>query len=168
MIPNQFSWQNTNDWKDLNSKFVLMVWRDYVLTGKKDQPFLKYTWPAVQEAMQYLQHYDRNGDGIPKTTVIPTRLTTSGLCAGRVRIAGGCGSPHCALRRRWHVPWDKSPPRLPTILNSKSSGQLCQQAVEWRILPLRHRQRLQRRYPSRPTSWPVVRELDRTWRSGSP
>jgi len=52
--PNQFSWQNTSDWKDLNSKFVLMVYRDYVFTGKKDQTFLRYTWPAVQEALEHL------------------------------------------------------------------------------------------------------------------
>ncbi|HEV1993106.1 MAG TPA: GH116 family glycosyl-hydrolase, partial [Candidatus Acidoferrum sp.] len=30
---NQFSWQDTNGWKDLNPKFVLMVYRDFVLTG---------------------------------------------------------------------------------------------------------------------------------------
>jgi len=34
---NQFSWQDTNGWKDLNSKFVLMIYRDYVLTGSKDK-----------------------------------------------------------------------------------------------------------------------------------
>ena len=43
MLPNQFSWQNTNDWKDLNSKFVLMIYRDYVFTGKKDTAFLRDT-----------------------------------------------------------------------------------------------------------------------------
>src|SRR5207237_859970 len=61
-VPNQFSWQNTNDWKDLNSKFVLMVWRDYVLTGRKDARFLKYTWPAVEQAIEHLQQYDWNGE----------------------------------------------------------------------------------------------------------
>jgi len=51
---NQFSWQDTNGWKDLNSKFVLMIYRDYVLTGSKDKEFLRYTWPAIQEALVYL------------------------------------------------------------------------------------------------------------------
>ena len=37
---NAFGWQNTNDWKDLNSKFVLMIYRDWVFTGKKDKAFL--------------------------------------------------------------------------------------------------------------------------------
>jgi non-lysosomal glucosylceramidase len=69
--PNQFSWQNTNDWKDLNSKFVLMVYRDYVFTGKKDQTFLRYTWPAVQEALEHLRQYDRDGDGVPENDGYP-------------------------------------------------------------------------------------------------
>ena len=46
---NQFSWQDTNGWKDLNPKFVLMIYRDFVLTGRKDKAFLRDTWPAVQE-----------------------------------------------------------------------------------------------------------------------
>jgi non-lysosomal glucosylceramidase len=45
--PNQFNWQNTSDWKDLNSKFVLMVYRDYVFGGNKDIAFLRDTWPAA-------------------------------------------------------------------------------------------------------------------------
>ena len=36
---NQPGWQDTNDWKDLNSKFVLMVYRDYVFTGGRTQRF---------------------------------------------------------------------------------------------------------------------------------
>src|SRR5260370_772723 len=47
---NQFSWQDTNGWKDLNPKFVLMIYRDFVFTGRKDITFLRYTWPAVKEA----------------------------------------------------------------------------------------------------------------------
>ena len=36
---NEPGWQDTNDWKDLNCKFVLMVYRDYVLTGSTTPPF---------------------------------------------------------------------------------------------------------------------------------
>ncbi len=49
---NQFSWQDTNGWKDLNPKFVLMIYRDFVLTGAKDKDFLRTTWPAVQESIE--------------------------------------------------------------------------------------------------------------------
>src|SRR5215469_11965056 len=52
---NQFSWQDTNGWKDLNPKFVLMVYRDFVLTGAKDKEFLRDNWSAIQESIAYLR-----------------------------------------------------------------------------------------------------------------
>ena len=87
--PNQFSWQNTNDWKDLNSKFVLMVYRDYVFTGKKDIPFLRYTWPAVQEALDQLRQYDRNGDGIPENDGYPDQTYDVWVVRGESAYCGG-------------------------------------------------------------------------------
>jgi len=88
-VPNQFSWQNTNDWKDLNSKFVLMVWRDYVLTGRKDARFLKYTWPAVEQAIEHLQQYDRNGDGIPENDGYPDQTYDEWVVRGESAYCGG-------------------------------------------------------------------------------
>src|SRR5580692_1566193 len=68
---NQYNWQNTNDWKDLNSKYVLLVWRDFALTGHRDLPFLRENWIAVQEAMDYLMKFDHDGDGIPDNEGFP-------------------------------------------------------------------------------------------------
>ena len=87
--PNQFSWQNTNDWKDLNSKFVLMVYRDYVFTGKKDQAFLRYTWPAVQEALEHLRQYDRDGDGVPENDGYPDQTYDEWIVTGESAYCGG-------------------------------------------------------------------------------
>jgi non-lysosomal glucosylceramidase len=87
--PNQFSWQNTNDWKDLNSKFVLMVYRDYVFTGKKDQAFLRYTWPAVQEALEHLRQYDRDGDGVPENDGYPDQTYDEWIVKGESAYCGG-------------------------------------------------------------------------------
>jgi non-lysosomal glucosylceramidase len=67
---NQFSWQDTNGWKDLNSKFVLQVYRDFVLTGRKDTAFLRSTWPAVKEAISYLRQFD-HGSGVPENGGYP-------------------------------------------------------------------------------------------------
>ena len=86
--PNQFSWQNTNDWKDLNSKFVLMVYRDYVFTGKKDQTFLRYTWPAVQEALEHLRQYDRDGDGVPENDGYPDQTYDEWVVTGESAYCG--------------------------------------------------------------------------------
>jgi non-lysosomal glucosylceramidase len=68
---NQFSWQDTNGWKDLNPKFVLMIYRDFVLTGRKDTAFLRDTWPAVQEAIAYLHKYVHDADGLPENEGYP-------------------------------------------------------------------------------------------------
>ncbi len=62
--PNAYSWRDINIWKDLNSKFVLQVWRDVLLVPAPD--LARDTWPAVVQAMDYLDEYDRDGDGLPE------------------------------------------------------------------------------------------------------
>jgi non-lysosomal glucosylceramidase len=85
---NEPGWQDTNDWKDLNSKFVLMVYRDYVLTGKTDKEFLREMWPAVQAAMTYLQQFDRGG-GIPENSGYPDQTYDSWIVRGVSAYCGG-------------------------------------------------------------------------------
>jgi non-lysosomal glucosylceramidase len=86
---NQFSWQNTTDWKDLNSKFVLMIWRDYVFSGKKDTAFLQDTWPTVQESLEYLRKYDHDGDGIPENDGFPDQTYDVWVVRGESAYCGG-------------------------------------------------------------------------------
>ncbi|HUO59792.1 MAG TPA: non-lysosomal glucosylceramidase [Candidatus Acidoferrales bacterium] len=86
---NQFSWQNTNRWKDLNSKFVLMVYRDYALTGKKDVAFLEQTWPAVQQALQYLEQFDTDHSGLPKNEAYPDQTYDEWTVKGNSAYCGG-------------------------------------------------------------------------------
>jgi len=86
---NSFGWQNTNDWKDLNSKFALMVWRDYVFSGRKDLAFLRSTWPAVQEALQHLQQYDHVGDGLPQNDDYPDQTYDVWIVHGESAYCGG-------------------------------------------------------------------------------
>jgi len=93
---NQFGWQDTNGWKDLNSKFVLMVYRDFVWTGRKDLGFLRYTWPAVQEAIAYLRQYDRNGDGLPENDGYPDQTYDVWVVRGE---SAYCGSLWLAALR---------------------------------------------------------------------
>ena len=68
---NQYNWQNVTVWKDLNSKFVLQVYRDFALTGEIDLGFLRYCWPAVKAALDYLKKFDTQGDGLPQNEGIP-------------------------------------------------------------------------------------------------
>ena len=86
---NQFSWQDTNGWKDLNPKFVLMIYRDFVFTGRKDITFLRYTWPAVKEALEYLQKYARMGDGIPQNDGYPDQTYDEWVVRGESAYCGG-------------------------------------------------------------------------------
>ena len=86
---NQFGWQDTNGWKDLNSKYVLMVYRDFVLTGKTDTEFLKYNWPAVQESLQRLRAYDLDGDGVPESDGYPDQTYDEWVVRGESAYAGG-------------------------------------------------------------------------------
>ncbi|HYL85682.1 MAG TPA: non-lysosomal glucosylceramidase [Candidatus Angelobacter sp.] len=85
---NQFSWQDTNGWKDLNPKFVLMVYRDFVLTGAKDKEFLRATWPAVQESLAYLRKYDTDGDGVPENGGYPDQTYDTWVVRGESAYSG--------------------------------------------------------------------------------
>jgi non-lysosomal glucosylceramidase len=85
---NEPGWQDTNDWKDLNSKFVLMVYRDYVLTGRKDQAFLRETWPAVKDAIEYLRQFD-HGSGIPENSGYPDQTYDDWVVSGVSAYSGG-------------------------------------------------------------------------------
>jgi non-lysosomal glucosylceramidase len=92
---NEPGWQDTNDWKDLNSKFVLMVYRDYVLTGRKDTVFLREMWPAMKEAITYLQQFD-HGSGIPENSGYPDQTYDSWTVRG---VSAYCGSLWLAALR---------------------------------------------------------------------
>jgi non-lysosomal glucosylceramidase len=92
---NEPGWQDTNDWKDLNSKFVLMVYRDYIFAGKKDIAFLREMWPAMKEAITYLQQFDRGG-GIPENSGYPDQTYDSWVVNG---ISAYCGNLWLAALR---------------------------------------------------------------------
>jgi non-lysosomal glucosylceramidase len=93
---NQFSWQDTNGWKDLNPKFVLMVYRDFVFTGNKDIKFLRYTWPAVTEALAYVEKFASTGDGIPQNDGYPDQTYDEWVVRGE---SAYCGSLWLAALR---------------------------------------------------------------------
>jgi non-lysosomal glucosylceramidase len=85
---NQPGWQDTNDWKDLNSKFVLMIYRDYIFTGRHDKAFLEKTWPAVKDAIAYLRQFDHGG-GIPENGGYPDQTYDSWVVRGVSAYSGG-------------------------------------------------------------------------------
>ncbi len=50
-------------WKDLNPKFVLMAYRDYLWSG--DVRFLRRIYPHAKKAMRWSMDTDRDGNGLP-------------------------------------------------------------------------------------------------------
>uniref|UniRef100_A0A4W4EJD8 Non-lysosomal glucosylceramidase n=1 Tax=Electrophorus electricus TaxID=8005 RepID=A0A4W4EJD8_ELEEL len=59
---NAYMIHDTADWKDLNLKFVLHVYRDYHLT--QDTQYLKDMWPICQAVMKTEMKFDKDGDGL--------------------------------------------------------------------------------------------------------
>lgn len=86
---NQYNYQDVSNWRDLNSKYVLMVWRDYALSGGKDTAFLQYTWKAVKQAMEHLRQYDTDGDGLIKNGGFPDQTYDNWVARGESSYSGG-------------------------------------------------------------------------------
>ena len=74
---NAYAHRNVNFWKDLNTKYVLLVYRNYYLDHKKDKELLHRHWNSCVEAMHYLQQFDTNGDFIPENSGFPDQTYDS-------------------------------------------------------------------------------------------
>jgi non-lysosomal glucosylceramidase len=85
---NAYTYRDSTMWKDLNSKLVLMVYRDWALTGKTDASFLGYCWPAVQAAMAKVKSQDADNDGLPDSNGIDQTYDDMGL-QGDTAYCGG-------------------------------------------------------------------------------
>jgi non-lysosomal glucosylceramidase len=85
---NQYNYQDVSNWRDLNSKYVLMIWRDYALTGAKDEEFLRYSWPAVKQAMEHLKQYDTDGDGLIENGGFPDQTYDDWIASGESAYTG--------------------------------------------------------------------------------
>jgi non-lysosomal glucosylceramidase len=86
---NQYNYQDVSNWRDLNSKYVLMIWRDYAWSGGHDDAFLHYTWKAVQQAMEHLGQYDSDGDGLIENGGFPDQTYDNWVARGESAYSGG-------------------------------------------------------------------------------
>jgi non-lysosomal glucosylceramidase len=86
-LPNAFTWQDVNGWKDLNAKFVLRLYRDAVLLDQPD--LITELWPMAVIAMDYLAAMDENGDGIPENDGIPDQTYDTWPATGVSAYSGG-------------------------------------------------------------------------------
>jgi non-lysosomal glucosylceramidase len=86
---NYTSYQDCNLWKDLPSDFVLLVYRDFLLTGADDLEFLATCWPAIPAALNYLKTFDLDGDGIPENSGAPDQTFDDWRLQGISAYCGG-------------------------------------------------------------------------------
>lgn len=83
---NAYNIHDTSRWKDLNPKFVLQVYRDFAATG--DMTFGRDVWPAVRAAMEYMEQFDRDGDGLIENDGFPDQTYDTWTVHG---ISAYCG-----------------------------------------------------------------------------
>jgi non-lysosomal glucosylceramidase len=84
---NAYSWRDINIWKDLNSKFVLQVYRDYKFMN--DLSLLDYCWPAVTASLDYLHKFDTNGNHLPDHAGLPDQTYDNWTMTGDSAYTGG-------------------------------------------------------------------------------
>ncbi|KAA8546212.1 hypothetical protein F0562_003049 [Nyssa sinensis] len=84
---NAYNFFNTDRWKDLNSKFVLQVYRDVVATGDKN--FARAVWPSVYTAMTYMDQFDKDGDGMIENEGFPDQTYDTWIVTGVSAYCGG-------------------------------------------------------------------------------
>jgi non-lysosomal glucosylceramidase len=83
---NLYHFQDVNIWKDLNSKFVLLVWQAFALLG--DDKLVEDSWPAVVQALRFLAAFDRDGDGLLEHDGVPDQTYDSWLMLGPSAYGG--------------------------------------------------------------------------------
>jgi non-lysosomal glucosylceramidase len=111
VVPNSYTYRDSTIWKDLNSDFVLCVFRE----GRRmDRDWRMARFPAVRAAIDHLQQFDRDGDGLIENDGTPDQtfdnipmtgpssycggLWITALLAGAKLAAEACET---ALAREW-------------------------------------------------------------------
>ncbi|KAL3634379.1 hypothetical protein CASFOL_021433 [Castilleja foliolosa] len=84
---NAYNIHDTSRWKDLNPKFVLQVYRDFAAT--KDFSFGLDVWPSVCAAIEYMEQFDRDNDGLIENDGFPDQTYDTWTVHG---ISAYCGS----------------------------------------------------------------------------
>ena len=83
---NAYNIHDTSRWKDLNTKFVLQVYRDFAAT--RDMAFGVDVWPSVRAAIEYMEQFDRDGDGVIENDGFPDQTYDTWTVHG---ISAYCG-----------------------------------------------------------------------------
>ena len=83
---NSYTYRDPTVWKDLNCYWVLCVWREGRLMGSA---WRRGLFPAVRAAIDHLQQYDRDGDGLIENEGIPDQTFDNIPMSGPSSYCGG-------------------------------------------------------------------------------
>ena len=84
---NGYNLHDVNEWKDLNPKFVLQVYRDAVASG--DEQFLADLFPVMEAALKRVSRFDRDGDGLIENDGFPDQTYDVWAVKGPSAYTGG-------------------------------------------------------------------------------
>ncbi|VDO06942.1 unnamed protein product [Rodentolepis nana] len=85
---NAYDLRATDERNDLNSKFILMVWRDWKITNNDD--YLFYMLPLVLAMMQTsVEKWDKHGDGLLENANFPDQTSDTWKATGLSAYTGG-------------------------------------------------------------------------------
>jgi non-lysosomal glucosylceramidase len=84
---NAYNLHDSNRWKDLNPKFVLQIYRDFIATG--DRYFIADVWDAIYEAIEHIKQFDLDGDGLIENEGIPDQTYDVWSATGASAYTGG-------------------------------------------------------------------------------
>ncbi|EDO31657.1 predicted protein, partial [Nematostella vectensis] len=84
---NAYHIHDTSKWKDLNLKFVLQVYRDYVFTN--DVYYLQDMWPITKTVMTKSMTYDSDGDGLIENSGLADQTFDAWPVTGPSAYCGG-------------------------------------------------------------------------------
>ncbi|XP_013405855.2 non-lysosomal glucosylceramidase-like [Lingula anatina] len=84
---NCYAIHATHDWKDLNPKFVLQVYRDYHIT--KDHAYMKSMYPCAKAVTDSCLRFDHDGDGLIENGGFADQTYDSWSMTGASAYCGG-------------------------------------------------------------------------------
>jgi len=84
---NGYFMHDVNGWKDLNAKFVLQVYRDYLIS--RDRKFIRQCWSAIETAILQLSRFDRDQDGLIENSGYPDQTYDTWRVSGASAYTGG-------------------------------------------------------------------------------
>lgn len=84
---NSYCIQDISRWKDLSSKFILQIYRDYIAT--KNKKFIEYIWPSIVETLKFTENFDIDGDGMIENEGFPDQTYDTWPVTGCSAYTGG-------------------------------------------------------------------------------